>query len=141
MRGLIVLMTVILILQMGTLAYGLYIINSFDHEPQLVYCSEVNMALDKEDSYGDILQLILNSYRKLKRKPHGFFTEGLIEQYNHLVEEIASYINAKRKEKIEESIGLPSFVWFKKKIRSFIPEDEMVDDPFFTLYDEDSELN
>ena len=45
MRGLIVLMTVILVLQMATLAYGLYIINSFDHEPQLVYCLEVNMAL------------------------------------------------------------------------------------------------
>lgn len=89
---------------------------------------EVNTALDKEDSYGDILQLILNSYRKLKRKPHGFFTEGLIEQYNHLVEEIAAYINAKRKERIEESIGLPSFVWFKKKIRSFVPEDEMIDE-------------
>lgn len=80
----------------------------------LIQDTEVISYLDKEDSYIDILQMILNSFRKFKRKPHGFFTEGLIKQFNQLVEEIASYINAKRKERIEESLGIPSFVWFKK---------------------------
>ena len=80
----------------------------------LIQDTEVISYLDKDESYIDILQMILNSFRKFKRKPHGFFTEGLIKQFNQLVEEIASYINAKRKERIEESLGLPSFVWFKK---------------------------
>lgn len=75
---------------------------------------EVIMDLEKEECYEDILQMILNSFRKFKRKPHGFFTEGLIEQFNHLIEEIATYINAKKKEKIDECVGLPSFIWFKK---------------------------
>jgi len=80
----------------------------------LIQDTEVISYLDKDDSYIDILQMILNSFRKFKRKPHGFFTSGLINQFNQLVEEIASYINAKRKERIEESLGMPTFVWFKK---------------------------
>ena len=73
--------------------------------------------------------MILNSFRKLKRKPHGFFTEGLIQQFNMLVEDIASYINAKKKDLVEESLGVPSFVWFKKVGSKFNPimsdEDEI----------------
>jgi len=88
--------------------------DEFALNKDLIQDTEVISYLDKDDSYIDILQMILNSFRKFKRKPHGFFTEGLIKQFNQLVEEIASYINAKRKERIEESLGLPSFVWFKK---------------------------
>jgi hypothetical protein len=77
-----------------------------------------------EESYETILQMILNSFRKYKRKPHGFFTEGLIEQFNQLVDEIATYINRKKKEKIQEAVGIPSFIWFKKTIKDFeISED------------------
>jgi hypothetical protein len=75
--------------------------------------------------------MILNSFRKLKRKPHGFFTEGLIQQFNMLVEEIADYINAKRKNLVEESVGVPSFVWFKKvggRFNPVINEEEEIDD-------------
>jgi len=92
--------------------------------------------LEEDDVYSDILQMILNSFRKLKRKPHGFFTEGLIHQFNMLVEEIASYINAKRKEVIEESLGIPTFVRFKKigsKFKPVINEEEISDN------DEDEE--
>jgi nicotinamide mononucleotide adenylyltransferase len=88
--------------------------DEFALNKDLIQDMEVISYLDKDDSYIDILQMILNSFRKFKRKPHGFFTEGLVNQFNQLVEEIASYINAKRKERIEESLGLPSFVWFKK---------------------------
>lgn len=78
----------------------------------------------EEESYETILQMILNSFRKYKRKPHGFFTEGLIEQFNQLVDEIATYINRKKKEKILEAVGIPSFIWFKKTTKDFqISED------------------
>jgi nicotinamide mononucleotide adenylyltransferase len=87
---------------------------NFNLNKEFIEDIEVINYLDREEAYADILQLILNSFRKLKRKPHGFFTEGLIEEFNRLVEEIASYINAKRKDKIEEAAGIPSFVWFKK---------------------------
>jgi nicotinamide mononucleotide adenylyltransferase len=72
-----------------------------------------------EESYEVILQMILNSFRKYKRKPHGFFTEGLIEQFNQLVDEIASYINRRKKENIHESSGIPYFISFKKSIKNF----------------------
>jgi nicotinamide mononucleotide adenylyltransferase len=87
---------------------------NFKLNKEFIENNDVILALDREESFEDILQMILNSFRKLKRKPHGFFTEGLVEQFNKLVEEIASYINAKRKEKIEEAAGVPSFVWFKR---------------------------
>jgi nicotinamide mononucleotide adenylyltransferase len=88
--------------------------DEFALNKDLIQDTEVISYLDKDDSYIDILQMILNSFRKFKRKSHGFFTSGLINQFNQLVEEIASYINAKRKERIEESLGIPTFVWFKK---------------------------
>jgi nicotinamide mononucleotide adenylyltransferase len=87
--------------------------------------------LDKDEAYEDILQMILNSMRKLKRKPHGFFSEGVIAEFNKLVEDIATYINAKKKEKIEEAADLPSFVWFKKvgaRMRIFEDEEEPIED-------------
>ena len=88
--------------------------DEFALNKDLIQDTEVISYLDKDEPYIDILQMILNSFRKFKRKPHGFFTYGLVKQFNQLVEEIASYINAKRKERIEESLGLPTFVWFKK---------------------------
>ena len=88
--------------------------DEFALNKDLIQDTEVISYLDKDDSYIDILQMILNSFRKFKRKSHGFFTSGLINQFNQLVEEIASYINAKRKERMEESLGIPTFVWFKK---------------------------
>jgi hypothetical protein len=91
----------------------------FEINKEIINDSEVLKYLEDDEVYVDILQMILNSFRKLKRKPHGFFTEGLIEQFNMLVEDIASHINAKRKEIVEESLGLPSFVWFKKVGRRF----------------------
>lgn len=91
----------------------------FQINAELIEDEEVLKYLEEDEVYGDILQMILNSFRKLKRKPHGFFTEGLVQQFNMLVEEIAANINAKRMEVVEESIGLPSFVWFKKAGRRF----------------------
>ena len=107
----------------------------------LIQDTEVISNLDKDDSYIDILQMILNSFRKFKRKPHGFFTDGLVKQFNQLVEEIASYINAKRKERIEESLGLPSFVWFKKAASRFSVEYEEDIEPIDeTLVSDNSDM-
>lgn len=102
---------------------------NFEINKELIVDKDVVKYLDEDEVYCDILQMILNSFRKFKRKPHGFFTEGLIEQFNLLVGEIADYINAKRKEKIEESLGLPTFVWFKKTGRRFkIIDDESLEE-------------
>jgi nicotinamide mononucleotide adenylyltransferase len=93
----------------------------FQINTELIDDQGVITLIEEDEVYIDILQMILNSFRKFKRKPHGFFTEGLIQQFNMLVEEIASYINAKKKEIVEESVGLPTFVRFKKTGRKFVP--------------------
>jgi hypothetical protein len=90
---------------------------------------DVLLLIEQDEAYPEILQMILNSFRKLKRKPHGFFTEGLIQEFNRVVEEIASYINAKRKERLEESLGLPSFMWFKKVATNFKVTQENEEEP------------
>ncbi len=95
--------------------------DGFEINKDLINDDEVLKFIEDDEVYIDILQMILNSFRKLKRKPHGFFTEGLIQQFNMLVEEIANYINAKKKELVEESLGVPSFVWFKKAGARFNP--------------------
>jgi hypothetical protein len=103
----------------------------FEINKDLIKDEEVLKQVEDDEVYIDILQMILNSFRKLKRKPHGFFTEGLIQQFNMLVEEIANYINAKKKDPIEESLGVPSFVWFKKAGTRFNPilnEEEEIDE-------------
>jgi len=103
----------------------------FDLNKELINNEQIIEMLEDDEAYVDILQMILNSFRKLKRKPHGFFTEGLIQQFNMLVEEIADYINAKRKNLVEESVGVPSFVWFKKvggRFNPVINEEEEIDD-------------
>jgi hypothetical protein len=101
----------------------------FEINKDLITDEEILKSIEDDEVYIDILQMILNSFRKLKRKPHGFFTEGLIQQFNMLVEDIASYINAKKKDLVEESLGVPSFVWFKKVGSKFNPimsdEDEI----------------
>jgi hypothetical protein len=93
----------------------------FEINTDLIEDEEVVKFIEDDEVYVDILQMILNSFRKLKRKPHGFFTEGLIQQFNMLVEDIANYINAKKKDLVEESLGVPSFVWFKKVGTRFNP--------------------
>jgi hypothetical protein len=110
--------------------------DGFEINKELIANDQVIKNIEDDEVYVDILQMILNSFRKLKRKPHGFFTEGLIQQFNMLVEEIANYINAKRKDVVEESLGVPSFVWFKKAGVRFNPilneEEEEIEDEYIS---------
>jgi hypothetical protein len=125
--------------------------DGFEINKELINNDQVIKNLEDDEVYVDILQMILNSFRKLKRKPQGFFTEGLIQQFNMLVEEIANYINAKKKDIVEESLGVPSFVWFKKAGIRFSPtlneEEEEDEDEYIEAIlegedqDQDASLN
>lgn len=119
--------------------------DGFEINKELITDDQVIKNIEDDEVYVDILQMILNSFRKLKRKPHGFFTEGLIQQFNMLVEEIANYINAKRKDVVEESLGVPSFVWFKKAGVRFNPilneEEEEIEDEYISAILEGAQEN
>lgn len=98
--------------------------DEFGLNDDMIQDTEVTGLLETDEIYEDILQMILNSFRKFKRTAYGFFTDGLIDQFNHLVQEIADYINAKRKDQIKEAIGVPTFISFKSKVRKFKAFDE-----------------
>ncbi|NBU98678.1 MAG: hypothetical protein EBS19_10810, partial [Spirochaetia bacterium] len=112
----------------------------FEINKDLIKDEDVLKFVEDDEVYIDILQMILNSFRKLKRKSRGFFTEGLIQQFNMLVEEIANYINAKKKDLVEESLGIPSFVRFKKfgaKFNPILNEEEEEDNELSEIIDSD----
>lgn len=92
---------------------------SFKLNKKFITDKEVLKYLEEDEVYEDILQLILNSFRKFKRKAYGLFTDELIKQFNNLVEDIATYINIKKEEKINEYHDIPSFLLFKKMKKDF----------------------
>lgn len=86
---------------------------------------EVKEKVDLDESFETLLQILLSAFRKLKKKPQGFFTEGVIEQFNLLIGEIADHIN--RIGAVQESKGIPTFGEFRKTSAIFSILDESDD--------------
>lgn len=80
--------------------------------------------LSVDESYQSLFRLILSAFRKLKKKPGGFFTMGAVEQFNLLVREISEYLN--RKNIVVESM-IPTFDQFRKEKKVFVPQEEIED--------------
>jgi cytidyltransferase-like protein len=69
--------------------------------------------LESDDSYESLFKLILNSFRKIKKRSGGIITSGIIDQFNLLVKDIQGAVSSKSTPKIQES-QVPSFLDFKK---------------------------
>ena len=69
--------------------------------------------LEADDSYESLFKLILNSFRKIKKRAGGIITAGIIDQFNLLVADIERVVSAKKTAKIQES-SMPSFMDFKR---------------------------
>jgi cytidyltransferase-like protein len=69
--------------------------------------------LESDDSYESLFKLILNSFRKIKKRAGGIITAGIIDQFNLLVADIERAVSAKKTAKIQES-SMPSFMDFKR---------------------------
>lgn len=69
--------------------------------------------LNIDDSYESLFKLILNSFRKIKKRAGGIITNGIIDQFNILVRDIQSVVSNKSTPKIQES-EVPSFLDFRK---------------------------
>jgi nicotinamide mononucleotide adenylyltransferase len=97
--------------------------------------------VEEEKSYEDLFKLILSAFRKLKKKPGGFFTSGAIQQFNILVREISEYLNSPVQ--IVES-GIPTFEQFRRVNKTILleeaeePEEEedVITDPHSSDNDE-----
>lgn len=69
--------------------------------------------LESDDAYESLFKLILNSFRKIKKRAGGIITSGIIDQFNLLVSDIQRVVSNKSTPKIQES-QVPSFLDFKK---------------------------
>ena len=79
----------------------------------LIKDKRVLSYLEFDDSYESLFKLILNSFRKIKKRAGGIITAGIIDQFNLLVGDIQRVVSAKSTPKIQES-QVPSFLDFKK---------------------------
>lgn len=69
--------------------------------------------IEDDDSYESLFKLILNSFRKIKKRSGGIITPGIIDQFNMLVSNIDTAVRKKKFIKANES-NIPSFLDFKK---------------------------
>ena len=96
--------------------------------------------LEEDAAFESLFKLILNSFRKIKKRAGGIITPGIIEQFNLLVSSIEKRVEEKEKSKpsISES-ELPSFLEFKKnnsthkKIEYVTEEGNKEDDHFYSF--------
>ena len=95
----------------------------FKINKELILDQDIREKIEEDESYETLLQILLSAFRKLKKKAHGFFTEGVVEQFNLLIRDIADYINARKIEPVQES-GIPTFVQFRKISAVFSPINE-----------------
>lgn len=95
--------------------------------------------IEEDPSFESLFKLMLNSFRKIKKRAGGLINQGALEQFNLLVEDIQ-----KRVEKVNESFvfesNLPTFMDFKRKNLeknkvNYVTEEsegEKEDDPFYS---------
>jgi len=94
--------------------------------------------LDEDDAYEPLFKLILNSFRKIRKRPSGIISGDIIEQFNMVVKDINNYIEKNKEESVKES-EIPSFSGFRKSAFSeridYVTEEDLEDDAFYSFND------
>ena len=93
----------------------------FQPNHDLIKDEKTKSLIADDESYESLFKLILSAFRKIKKRPGGFFTQGAIEQFNLLVREISEYLN--NNSIVVESM-IPTFDQFRKVKKPFIPQEE-----------------
>ena len=89
--------------------------------------------IEEDDAFESLYKLIVNQFRKIKKRAGGIINQDFIDQFNSVVKEIEEAISEKGTKKINES-EIPSFNDFKSKFRKkveYVTEesDNESDDP------------
>lgn len=95
--------------------------------------------LEEDESYESLFKLILNSFRKIKKRSGGIINKGTLDQFNSLVSDIQERIDQVKESIVFES-NLPTFMDFKRKNSSdkkveYVTEEsdeEKEEDPFYS---------
>ena len=72
--------------------------------------------IEEDDAFESLYKLIVNQFRKIKKRAGGIINQDFIDQFNSVVKEIEDVISEKENKKINES-EIPSFNDFKSKFR------------------------
>lgn len=97
----------------------------FNINMDLIKDEKTKLLIEEDESYQSLFKLILSAFRKIKKRPGGFFTLGAIEQFNLLVREISNYLNNSLS--VVESM-IPTFDQFRKGKKTFVPQEETDDE-------------
>ena len=72
--------------------------------------------IEEDDAFESLYKLIVNQFRKIKKRAGGIINQDFIDQFNSVVKEIEDVISEKENKKVNES-EIPSFNDFKSKFR------------------------
>jgi nicotinamide mononucleotide adenylyltransferase len=97
----------------------------FQINSELIKDEKTKALITEDESYQSLFKVILSAFRKIKKRPGGFFTQGAIEQFNLLVREISNYLN--NSISVVESM-IPTFDQFRKTKKTFVPQEEIEDE-------------
>jgi hypothetical protein len=100
---------------------------------------EVINYIDEDESFESLFKLILNSFRKIKKRAGGLINQGALEQFNLLIQEIQKKVESIKESFVFES-DLPTFLDFKRKNSdknkiNYVTEEtegEKEEDPFYS---------
>jgi len=100
---------------------------------------EVIKHLEEDESFESLFKLMLNSFRKIKKRAGGLINKGALDQFNSLVGDIQNQVEAVKESLVFES-DLPTFLDFKRKNSNknnvnYVTEEsdsEKEEDPFYS---------
>jgi len=88
--------------------------------------------IEEDDAFESLFKLIVNQFRKIKKRSGGIISSEVMEQFNSVVKEIEKTISKSDKVKSIKESELPSFSDFKSKISKRVEyvteENEETDD-------------
>jgi cytidyltransferase-like protein len=100
----------------------------------MVSNKEALAYMEEDDSFESLFKLIINQFRKIKKRSGGIISESVIEQFNMLVKDIEKRISKEDKKPINES-EIPSFMSFKDLMRKkvdYITEESTEEEDDYT---------
>ena len=88
--------------------------DEFRLNKNLITDRRVLRYLDEDESFESLFKLILNSFRKIKKRAGGIITSGIIDQFNSVVSSIEKKVGTKESKPAVMESEMPSFLDFKK---------------------------
>lgn len=92
---------------------------SFRINSELLSNPEVKKLVLEDFGYASLFKMILNSFRKFRKKEGGLIGKGELEQINMVVSQVSSYLS-NNASSIQESSTLPSFSSFHMSRKDYL---------------------